>query len=631
MNKLFLMATFLLGALVILWMAWVFLGVDAVGLGVTLMIGGVYAIGVWELLQFRRATQTLEQALTSLSDPLEDLAQWLAKLHPSLQSSVRLRIEGAQNGLPAPIITPYLVGLLVMLGLLGTFVGMVVTLKGAVIALEGSSELEAIRAGLAAPIEGLGLAFGTSVAGVAASAMLGLLSTVCRRERLLASHSLDTKIAAELRSFSAQHHQQLALQAIREQAQILPTVADRLSGLASNLEEMGTNIAAKLVSNQDQFQRTVTQLYQELNASVDQSLKTTLVESAQLLSASVQPLAEQSLAQLNAAAAATQQEIANTSAEQLNALHAATQTNAQVVRESVEAGLAQQTQSTDAVLASVDSAVKSTTEELQKTSQNVLGALGDTAAQWAQQQQLQITQISTTMRDELSSLRVAEEQRGNAAVERLSALQGEVTQHLASLGQALEEPLQRLIETASQAPKAAAEVIEKLRGEMSKNFARDNALLEERTRLLTQLEALTTTLEQTSHGQRDAIDSMIERSAATLNDVGMQFGQNLAEQTSTLTSVVEQYASSSVEMASLGDGFSAAVSMFNDSNSQLIEGLTGIEAALEQATNRSDEQLNYYVSQAREIIDHNLLSHQEIIDALRSSQHLDATAQAVNS
>jgi biopolymer transport protein ExbB/TolQ len=64
-----------------------------------------------------------------------------------------------------------------MLGLLGTFVGMVDTFQGAVFALEGSTELQAIREGLAAPINGLSLAFGTSFAGVAASAMLGLSST----------------------------------------------------------------------------------------------------------------------------------------------------------------------------------------------------------------------------------------------------------------------------------------------------------------------------------------------------------------------------------------------------------------------------------------------------------------------
>jgi len=212
MIKFLFSGAFVLGALAIIWIGQIFLGVDVFGLGVTILIGVVYAVGTWELMQFRRATNNLIQELGKLSEPLSDLNQWLAKIDPSLQNAARLRIDGERNALPAPVFTPYLVGLLVMLGLLGTFIGMVDTLNGAVAALEGDSELEAIRAGLAAPIEGLGLAFGTSVAGVAASAMLGLLSTLSRRERLQASHFLDTKVAGELRGFSIKHQQQLAFQ-----------------------------------------------------------------------------------------------------------------------------------------------------------------------------------------------------------------------------------------------------------------------------------------------------------------------------------------------------------------------------------------------------------------------------------
>ena len=69
---------------------------------------------------------------------------------------MRLRIEGERVALPGPALTPYLVGLLVMLGMLGTFLGMVVTFKGAVFALEGSSDLQAIRAALAGAHQGPG-------------------------------------------------------------------------------------------------------------------------------------------------------------------------------------------------------------------------------------------------------------------------------------------------------------------------------------------------------------------------------------------------------------------------------------------------------------------------------------------
>jgi hypothetical protein len=54
--------------------------------------------------------------------------------------------------LPGPALTPYLAGLLVLLGMLGTFLGMVVTLKGTGLALENATDVEAIRASLAAPV-----------------------------------------------------------------------------------------------------------------------------------------------------------------------------------------------------------------------------------------------------------------------------------------------------------------------------------------------------------------------------------------------------------------------------------------------------------------------------------------------
>src|SRR5690606_40226854 len=122
-----------------------------------------------------------------------------------LRISVRQRVEGERVGLPGPVLTPYLVGLLVLLGMLGTFLGMVATLRGTGLALEGATDLQAIRASLAAPVKGLGFAFGTSVAGVASSAMLGLLSALCRRHRIQASQTLDARIVTALRSYSPVH------------------------------------------------------------------------------------------------------------------------------------------------------------------------------------------------------------------------------------------------------------------------------------------------------------------------------------------------------------------------------------------------------------------------------------------
>ncbi|MCP4183633.1 MAG: DUF802 domain-containing protein, partial [Hyphomicrobiales bacterium] len=71
------------------------------------------------------------------------------------------------------------------------------------------------------------------------------------------------------------------------------------------------------------------------------------------------------------------------------------------------------------------------------------------------------------------------------------------------------------------------------------------------------------------------------------------------------------------EMSSLSAGFTQAVEQFNTSNTGLVDKLTQIEQALDQSASRHDEQLAYYVAQARELIDHSMLSQKEIFEELR--------------
>lgn len=182
---------FIVGLAAVAWVASGFVGTSAFALGMTLLIGAVYLGGAWELRRFGQTTAGFRAAMAGVPQPLAQLADWLPSVPAPLRQAVRQRIEGERSAFPGLALTPYLIGLLVMLGMLGTFLGMVVTFKGAVFALEGSADLNAIRAALAAPIKGLGLSFGTSVAGVATSAMLGLMATLARRERSQALRTLD--------------------------------------------------------------------------------------------------------------------------------------------------------------------------------------------------------------------------------------------------------------------------------------------------------------------------------------------------------------------------------------------------------------------------------------------------------
>jgi len=50
----------------------------------------------------------------------------------------------------------------------------------------------------------------------------------------------------------------------------------------------------------------------------------------------------------------------------------------------------------------------------------------------------------------------------------------------------------------------------------------------------------------------------------------------------------------------------------------MIDSLQRIEASLDKSMARSDEQMAYYVAQAREIIDLSILSQKQVVEDLRA-------------
>ncbi|WP_088281079.1 DUF802 domain-containing protein [Ideonella sp. A 288] len=322
MNRQLCVASFVLGLVAVGWVGAGYVGSSPLALTMTLLIGAFYLMGALELRRFQQATASLGTALAAIPADLPQLGDWLGQVPAALQNPVRLRIEGERVGLPGPSMTPYLVGLLVLLGMLGTFLGMVVTLNGAVLALESTTDLPTIRAALAAPVKGLGLAFGTSVAGVAASAMLGLMSALCRRERLQAAQLLDTRIATGLRRFSLAHQRQETLDALRFQAQVMPRVADQLQAMMAAMERQGQALNERLLDQQQTFHREARTVYSDLAVSVDRSLKDSLTESARSAGATIQPVVEATMAGIARETSLLHERIAGTVQAQLEGLSA---------------------------------------------------------------------------------------------------------------------------------------------------------------------------------------------------------------------------------------------------------------------------------------------------------------------
>jgi hypothetical protein len=662
------LAAFLVGLAVVTWVASGFVGTGVFALGMTLLIAAVYLAGAWELRRFAQTTTALNTALDQIPQPLTQLADWLPSVPAGLRNAVRQRIEAERSAFPGLALTPYLIGLLVMLGMLGTFLGMVVTFKGAVFALEGSADLNAIRAALAAPIKGLGLSFGTSVAGVATSAMLGLMATLVRRERTLTLRRLDALLGTTFFPFTPAHQRQQSFEALQRQADAMPAAAQHLQTLIERMEQRSQQLDEQLLARQEHFQREAVAAYTQLAQSVEQSLRDSLVASTRAATESLQPVVQQAMAGIAAesirlhegVSAAVQAQLAGLSTQfgattatvtdtwtralarheedgqrQLAVLTAALERMAQELtgqwQHAGEQTLAQQR----AVLQALEGTATTLTERsgeqasrsldgvdrLITQTEALVQARADSEAAWAAQHGQRMDELAALWRSELQTLRADEAARGDAAVQRLADLQAALATQLATLGSALEAPMARLMQTASEAPKAAAEVIAQLREQMSRlaerHNANENATLSERAELMDRIGGLLQQVQQTTGEQRAAIEHLVGSATDVLNRVGQQFADTVGAQAGRAEAMAEQAATSAAQLARLGEAFQQGTTQLATSHEQLVQSLQRVEGAIGESLARSDEQLAYYVAQAREVIDLSISAQQGIVEDLR--------------
>ncbi|MBJ9755319.1 DUF802 domain-containing protein [Burkholderia cepacia] len=917
------LVVFVAGLLAVGWIGVGYVASNPLASAVTLLIAACYVAGAWELLRYRQATATLSHAVAGLTEPPAKLDTWLDTLHPGLRGAVRARVEGARVALPGPSLTPYLVGLLVLLGMLGTLLGMVVTLKGTGAALESATDLDAIRASLIAPVKGLGFAFGTSIAGVAASAMLGLLSALVRRERIDAAQQLDAKIATTLRVHSSAHQRDESFRLLQRQADVMPALVDRLQTMMTSLEARSVALHDRQIESQQAFFDRTERAYAGLASNVGDALKESAAESARVAGAALQPVVAATMTGLAQEMAALRDTVTGAVQRQLDGLTDGFEKTTGNVTAVWSRALDEQRRAGDAVAQQLQTTLGQFTETFAQRSTDLLDgvatrlestesrlsdawrdalarqeqvgetlagqharALGEAAAtferhsgatlaamreshaglqtelaarderrltawneslaamaaklgdEWqragehsaGRQQEIcdalaQTTrdlsaQASTfeqrsndllsTIRDshtglqaqlaardeerltawndslaamaaklgdewqragvhsagrqqeicdalaqttrDLSAQASTFEQRSNDLLstirdshtglqaqlaardeERLTAwneslaamaaklgdewqragvhsagrqqeicdalaqttrdltaqaatfeqrsndllstireshtgLQTQLAARdeqrlaawndsLAAMAAALRDEwahtsaqaatrqqdicdtlartanditaqaqvhasdtineIARLVQAASEAPKAAADVVAELRQRLSDSLVHDTAMLEERSRLLATLETLLGAVNHASTEQRTAIDALVSTSADLLDRVGARFNDTVDAETRKLDSVAAQVTAGAVEVASLGDAFGMAVQVFGESNDKLLTHLQRIEAALEKSLARSDEQLEYYVAQAREVIDLSMMSQKQIVEDLQ--------------
>jgi hypothetical protein len=688
------LVVFLVGLAAMCWIGVGYVGSNPLALAVTMLIGACYLAGALELQHYSQATSTLARAVTGLSEPPRSLGAWLDPLHPSLRNAVRLRIEGERVALAGPALTPYLVGLLVLLGMLGTLLGMVATLRGTGMALDSATDLQAIRTSLAAPVKGLGFAFGTSIAGVATSAMLGLLSALCRRERIEAAQMLDVKIATTLRVYSKAHQRDESFRLLQRQAEVMPILVDRLQAMMATIEQQNLALNERQIASQDAFHGKTEAVYTRLASSVEQSIRLTVAESARTASAALQPVMEATMAGLARETASLHDTVTHAVQRQLDGLTTGFEATTSTVADIWNQALAGHQRSSEELALHLRTSLDRFTETFEQRSAGLLDCVsarldataGSVSEAWNQALSLQervgeklaghnqqalaaaaatfeqhsasllrtVGQSYADLQEALASrdqqrLAVWTETLGSMAATlsseweqtgtRTASRQQEICDMLAQTARDISAQTQahasntiaeisRLVQAASEAPKAAAEVVAELRQKLSDSMVRDTAMLEERSRLLATLETLLDAVNHASTEQRSAVDALVTTSADLLDRVGTRFTDKVELETGKLGAVAAQVTGSAVEVASLGEAFGVAVQLFGESNDKLVVHLQRIEAALDKSLARSDEQLAYYVAQAREVIDLSMMSQKQIVEDLQQLAGRRASAGA---
>ena len=644
MNKKLCWTAFFAGLAAVAWVGAGYVGASPLALAMTALIGAVYGVGASELRRFDQATASLTRALAELPADLPELSPWLGRIHPSLQNAVRLRVEGERVGLPGPAVTPYLVGLLVLLGMLGTFLGMTVTLNGAVMALESTTDLQTIRATLAAPVKGLGLAFGTSVAGVAASAMLGLISSLCRRERLQAGLLLDTQIAGPLRRFSLAQERQETWRALQAQGEALPAVVDKLQALMTQMEARQRQLDEHLLAGQEQFHRETGTAFNALAQSVEASLRGSLADSARLAGEQIVPAVQAAMDAVARDTRVLHEKVTATLEKQLDGLATRFDGAVRHVEQGWTAALAQQAQHQDTTVTRLREALDAHAQGVEQRSTALLAGVGEAHAalqgELAARDEQRMAQLATAVETMAGTL----QREWQAAGAETLAQQQQICRTLEETARSMAghaeahatrtiDEIARLMQTAAEAPRVAAEVIGQLRQQLSDSVARDNALLDERSRIMATLDALLAATQQSAADQRSAIEGLVASAGGLLEESGRHFAERTGAEAArigeSISASAAQITGSAVEMAALGDAFAGAVAHFGTANERLLAGLARIEESLEKSLLRSDEQLAYTVAQARELIDLSLLSQQRLVADLQRLGAVPAAAGAL--
>ncbi len=240
------------------------LGVLAVGILLAFVqVGRLFREVRW-VNSFRAGSETTEPVLLAPMKAMIGRSSAVAFSASSMRTmldSIATRLDESRDT------SRYLVGLLVFLGLLGTFWGLLKTIgsiSDTIQALDpGSGDaaavLDALKQGLAAPLSGMGTAFSSSLFGLSGSLVLGFLDLQAGRaqtrfytelENWLSSVtdlSSDIAVPEAMRTESADEIRLLSerLRSMQENGSSNPRVASAMANLADGISGLVKNMRSE--------------------------------------------------------------------------------------------------------------------------------------------------------------------------------------------------------------------------------------------------------------------------------------------------------------------------------------------------------------------------------------------------
>lgn len=348
-------------------------------------------------------------------------------------------------------------GMLITIGLLGTVVGLIMTIKGLDTVLQSNSaDFSNMKDGLNTAVSGMGTAFYTTFVGaLLGGVVLKVIGSEMRKSAL--------KIVADALTFSELY---IAPQFAKSASESLVALEDRVVNLHGQLDTLGNSFGgvietidskqAALAAGLGGLAETVEQTSREANertealvASVSNAIEATSSqadERLQAITSAMEQANAQAAERSNALIAAISQSVEGTTAQADERLKAITAALEQANNESTERA--------NALVASITESIESTNrladERLNTVSSAVGAAVGETSRTAAEQ----LEAVAGSVRENVAA---TNEQVANRISELVESLTATVAKNTEEANRLADERLQAVLKAVEQASAAAHE------------------------------------------------------------------------------------------------------------------------------------------------------------------------------